>query len=211
MEKEKFAVLAAVLEDVFSGGDDDEILLLTAAAVSSTSSASALRKQREEHFRLGHLTGDTNHWITRYLDADFHDRFRMKKDTFGELVTAVRPSYPDKLVRGSAAHVDCTKAVLMKLTYLGRQMSMDDSLAPKKTSVTPPVPENKSDVGDTFGVAVSTVHKEVHLIVKILCDLRSTYIVWPTANECSTIQQQFRERAGFPGQCSLMLKGTILL
>lgn len=170
----------AVVEDVFFGGDDDDDLLLATVSASSSSYGLVLKKKREEHFRLGHLSGDINDWIPRYLDADFHDRFRMKKDSFWALADVVRPLYPQKLLRGSAPLVDCNKAILMTLTYLGLQISMDE-------------------VGDRFGVAVSTVHKEVYLVVKILCDLKTRYIVWPTQNECTIIENQFRERAGFPG------------
>ena len=63
------------------------------------------------------------------------------------------------------------------------------------------------DVGDRFGVAVSTVHKEVHRIVKIICSLKSTFIIWPKANECAIIEQQFRECAAcFPRYVYKVLK-----
>lgn len=180
MDPQQLGVLFAAVEKMFNDDDDDELLAAAAFLLQPTPTALAWMQEREQHFRLGHLAGDVNDWITRYLDEDFHDRFRMKKSTFRELVDVVRPLYPEKLQRGSAPLVECDTAVLITLTYLGRQTSM-------------------ADIGDAFGVTASTVCNELHLVVKILCNLRARYIVWPTENECRIVEQQFRERAGFPG------------
>ncbi|KAJ1519237.1 hypothetical protein ONE63_011606 [Megalurothrips usitatus] len=182
MKRKRLLGIMSAMIDVFE--EDDDILLSLFALNQSGNpvgeAALLVKGERKTHFRLGHLTLNLNDWIGLYLDADFHFRFRMKKDTFWALVEVIRPHYPKKWKRGDAPLVDCPKAVLMTLSYLGHQTSMDD-------------------IGDRFGVAVSTVHKEVHRIAKIICSLKSTFIIWPKANECTIIEQQFRERAGFPG------------
>lgn len=186
MKARKIGLLAMVCAE-FDDDDDDDMLALLATQQNFESRASVClkRKDIERHFRLGHLTNNLD-WIQQYLDCDFHHRFRMKKDTFWALVEVVRPSYPVKLTRGDAPVVDCSKAVLITLCYLGHEDSMDD-------------------VGDRFGVALSTVHTEVHRVVNILCSLRKKFIVWPKANECAIIEEQFRMRVaksggpGFPG------------
>ena len=108
----------------------------------------------------------------------------MRKDTVYKLTEIVRISYPQKLPRGDVPAIGVVRAVAITVWYLAHEVSMDD-------------------VGDTFGVALSTVHKEVSCIVDILCSWKGRFIVWPKERECATLQHQFQERAGFPGLYSL--------
>ena len=148
MDRKKLAGLISVIFDEFED-DDDFVTAIAATRHSSSSKISlCLIKNRERHFRLGHLTMDMEDWIGRYLDTDFHRRFRMQKDTYRELVKVIRPHYPVKLRHGNVPPVDCPKAVLIALYYLAHELSMDD-------------------VADKFGVTGSTVHKEVHRIVDL--------------------------------------------
>lgn len=117
----------------------------------------------------------------RLVSPNDFSLLRMKKDTSAALVEVIRPLYPVKLIRGDAPVVDVDRAVLMTLRYIGHEVAMDD-------------------VGDMFGVALSSVHKEVHGIVSILCTLSNKFIVWPNENDCTHIQQQFMARAGIPGR-----------
>lgn len=179
VDKNKLVVIASILLEEFE--EDDDVLSVIGTRRNATNSvATSLIKERRKHFRLGQLYKNDLNWIDRYLDSDFHRRFRMKKETYRALVEVIRPHYPVKEHRGDAQVVDVERAVIMTLHYLGQEVSMDY-------------------VGDKYGFTGSTVHKEVHRIVAILCSLKSTFIVWPTGDECHIVQQQFHERAGFPG------------
>ena len=116
----------------------------------------------------------------------------MRKNTFLKLCDSVRPMYPDKLPRGNIPAIGPVKALAITLWYLAHEISMDD-------------------VGDVFGVASSTAHKETYCIVDILCSLKSRFIVWPTQRECATLQHQFQERAQFPGLYLLFASNPFLL
>ncbi|KAJ1531395.1 hypothetical protein ONE63_000076 [Megalurothrips usitatus] len=128
MKRKRLLGIMSAMIDVFE--EDDDILLSLFALNQSGNpvgeAALLVKGERKRHFRLGHLTLNLNDWIGLYLDADFHFRFRMKKDTFWALVEVIRPHYPKKWKRGDAPLVDCPKAVLMTLSYLGHQTSMDD-------------------------------------------------------------------------------------
>ncbi|KAJ1519059.1 hypothetical protein ONE63_011302 [Megalurothrips usitatus] len=104
----------------------------------------------------------------------------MRKDSYQELVRVIAPLYEVKCNRGDAPPVTVEKATLMALWYLAANVSMYKA-------------------GDRFGVASSTLFKEVHKIVDILCQLCNKFIVWPTEAEATIIRQQFKDRAGYPG------------
>jgi len=76
MDKTKLVVVASILWEKFD--DDDELLAFTTMQQRTSNGTLALSLQdREKHFRLGHLYSENLYWIDRYLDTDFHHRFRL--------------------------------------------------------------------------------------------------------------------------------------
>ena len=76
MKARKIGLLSLIFDEF---EDDDDDIVAIAAMQQTSNSIAALclkRKDRQRHFRLGHLSVNLNDWIQRYLDADFHDRFR---------------------------------------------------------------------------------------------------------------------------------------
>ncbi|XP_032677836.1 putative nuclease HARBI1 [Odontomachus brunneus] len=159
---------------------DDDLLIIACSKLGAVCNVSLLfrKEDRQRHFRLGQLCGEE--WIQYYLDFDFHRLFRMRKDTFIELVNVIAPIYMPKMQRGDAPVITVDKATLIALWYLAGQSAMENG-------------------ADRFGVAPSTIYHEVHRIVDILCALSHKFIVWPEENECAAIRQQFYDRAGYPG------------
>ncbi|XP_018357331.1 PREDICTED: uncharacterized protein LOC108757419 [Trachymyrmex cornetzi] len=105
----KTKVALALAVQLFEGDTFDDDLLTIACSKSGAA--------------LGHLCGEE--WIQYYLDFDFHQLFRIRKDTFKELVKVIAPRYVPKMQRGDTPAVTVEKATLMTLWYLAGQSSME--------------------------------------------------------------------------------------
>lgn len=104
----------------------------------------------------------------------------MMKETFRRLIVELTPHYPVKYTRGDNTPVSLTKATLMTLYYLSRQLSM-------------------ADIAEFFKVSPSTVCNEVHRVIKILCNISASFIKWPRREDVNVVERQFRELGQVPG------------
>lgn len=132
--------------------------------------------ERNNHIRSIY----SENWIFRYKNADFYMHFRLTRDTFHKLVGVVQCPEFSKAYQGGGVPLNCEKVLLMTLWLLGK----GDSLV---------------SIGDRFDVATSTVHYYVNIMIGRLVELVPKYIQWPNAQEIVTIERQFYEICGYPG------------
>ncbi|XP_071571066.1 putative nuclease HARBI1 [Temnothorax nylanderi] len=137
-----------------------------------------IMKKRQHHTRPG-LYSEV--WVDLYLENDFFLTFRLKRETFQQLLQLVtRQDEMQKVYTGGYEPVQPHKVQQIALYYLAHQISM-------------------TQIGDKFDVATSTISHCVTTWINCVLKLVPTLIQWPTINERVSIEEKFRNLAGFPG------------
>ncbi|KAK4886383.1 hypothetical protein RN001_002654 [Aquatica leii] len=143
---------------------------------------SFLSKLREEHFRVD----PEDVWLDLYTDIVFFQLFRMKKETFRDLLTEIieNDSYSiiKKRYRGGHYPIQPERGLLVFLWYMSK-------------------PDSLHSIGDRFNIVPSSVMQIVNAFLYIInFKLRYKYITWPKSEEeFNNIKQQFRHYPGVVG------------
>lgn len=121
-------------------------------------------------------------WIHRYLDFDYFQCFRMKRETLEELLKNISriKREPRRLGRGIAVPITTDKALHICLWYLGKGDSIHS-------------------IADRFNTSLQGAHIAISSILKALESLKSKFIKWPSEEQFIDIEKNFRKISGFPG------------
>lgn len=139
---------------------------------------------KQNHIRVGNFYEE---WIDKYLNYDFFQLFRMKRESVYKFLSSVGQVqvklFSLEYHRGGVNKVPLEKALLMSLWYLGKG-------------------ETISSVSDRFNVSPSSTHENIAKCIEYIVKLLPVYIKWPTFEEQIKISKDFEELAGFPGNNS---------
>ncbi|XP_028045289.2 putative nuclease HARBI1 [Monomorium pharaonis] len=107
--------------------------------------------------------------------------FRMKRVTFRHLLNSIiRQKEMQKAYTGGNKPIQPQKVQQIALYYLAHQISM-------------------AQIGDKFDVATSTVMNCMITWINCILQLVPILIQWPTINQRASIEEKFKNIAGFPG------------
>ena len=112
-------------------------------------------------------------------DYDFFRHLRIRQNTFSLILDLVEKSYVP-VFRGGNQPVSCSTALLITLWYLGNKATY-------------------REISEQFGYVESKVYDCVTSIMDILVQNAGKFIKWSSSSGATTIENEFRNLAGFPG------------
>lgn len=138
---------------------------------------------RENHARM---EGFFEEWIEQYLEYDFFSLFRMTRETMDQIMIKINAEELNKNYTGGGQPVLAEKQLMMTLWWLGKG-------------------ETIISVSEKFNVALSTVYHCCNAVLEKIVSLLNEVIVWPDISEVATVEMDFMERSGFPGEYRIIL------
>ncbi|XP_049267550.1 uncharacterized protein LOC119377433 [Rhipicephalus sanguineus] len=172
-----FAALAELVADVLASDDDDcemsdlpsEEEVEEPSDVSVAAVVAALISREDRH-RVRLYVESV---VSSYSDEEFRRLFRLQRHTTATITAdfEASPFYP----RGGRGRekISAEKTMLIALTYLGTQWSMNA-------------------IADKFGVSESTVHAAIRRVLDFLLSISEREIRWPDREEAARNKRAFR-------------------
>merc|ERR1719259_767891 len=161
------------------GGDDNPLNPMKAAEMSLANDKELLQVvglQRDVHEKL---TGMFKN-LEEMEDLPFFKSLRMSRECFDHLVDRIGPVLlrtMDENHTGGREFIGLRKMVYLGVWYLANTSTY-------------------REIANSFGVAQSTAHQAVSMVIEALCTLQDEVICWPSTNEEIFLEEQEFKRFG---------------
>ncbi|KAI5725475.1 hypothetical protein M8J77_015974 [Diaphorina citri] len=121
-------------------------------------------------------------WIDRYTEEDFRRLFRMRPQSFENLLKVITEENPDFETAWISGKEPVTprKKALIGLKYMGFKQTI-------------------RELGDQFNLSDSATLHAIDSFCLSLVKMKDKIIRWPTETEAKEIVEQFRVASNFPG------------
>ena len=127
--------------------------------------------------------------VTLYTDTQFKEFFRLRRDSFEDVLVALRNDVtiptPENHFTGGRIPVELRKQLLITLWYMSNQSFI-------------------RDISDRFDVTKSSVKRITTRIIKSLSCLSNEFIKWPTGDYKDLVMDAFAKMKGIKGVIGLI-------
>jgi len=132
-------------------------------------------------YRLQHprQCGFARHLLEEKSEVDFFRNLRVTRQTFANLVSLIDEKHHARYPGGFPPLTN-EECLMVTLWYLGTKCSY-------------------REISELFGYSESCIFQCVQMTLYIICAEADTYIKWPTPDEATAIEKEFKLVAGFPG------------